>query len=111
MKTTLRLFSAFLLVLASGCVSTSNSVRITEPTVVDASCGQCHFGLAGKQGCDLAVRIDGKSYFVDGFKMDQFGDTHADDGMCKVIRKARVTGEIRKNRFAASSFELLPAAN
>ena len=31
---------------------------------VEVSCGQCKFGLKEK-GCDLAVRIDGKAYFVD----------------------------------------------
>ena len=28
--------------------------------VVEASCGQCNFGLKGKGGCDLAVKIDGQ---------------------------------------------------
>ena len=30
-----------------------------KPQVVEASCGQCQFGMKGKAGCDLAVRIDG----------------------------------------------------
>ena len=32
---------------------------------VEASCGECNFGLPGNN-CDLAVKIDGKAYFVDG---------------------------------------------
>lgn len=84
-------------------------VKVEKPTVVEAGCGQCLLGLKGeKKGCDLAVRIDGKSYFVDGFKMDDLGDAHANDGMCKTVRQAEVTGEIMNGRFIASSFKLLP---
>ena len=76
--------------------------------VVEASCGQCNFKLPGK-GCSLAVRIDGKAYFVDGTGIDEHGDAHAKDGFCKAIRKAEVKGKIIGNRFQASSFKLLPA--
>lgn len=75
--------------------------------VVDASCGQCKLGLKGKS-CDLAVRIDGKAYFVDGSDIDSHGDAHADDGFCNKIRKAKVQGEIVDNRFKATYFQLLP---
>ena len=74
--------------------------------VVEASCGQCQFGLEGKS-CDLAVKIDGKSYFVDGSDIDDHGDAHAKDGFCQKVRKAMVSGEIAGNRFKASSFKLL----
>jgi hypothetical protein len=30
-------------------------------------------------GCELAVRIDGKPYFVDGTSLDSHGDAHAND--------------------------------
>jgi hypothetical protein len=59
-------------------------------------------------GCDLAVRIDGKSYFVDGTSIDSHGDAHANDGFCAAIRKAEVVGSIVDNRFKATSFKLLP---
>lgn len=99
------------LVMATGCSTTGNhhTVRtITEPTVVEAACGQCLFGKKGK-GCDLAIRIEGQSYFVDGVNLDTLGDAHAKDGMCNMIRRAKVTGEIRNQRFAATSFVMLPA--
>lgn len=82
--------------------------QIIKNQVVEASCGQCKFAMKDKKGCDLAVRIDGKSYFVDGTKLDEHGDAHADDGFCNTIRKAKVTGVIENNRFTASSFTLLP---
>lgn len=75
--------------------------------VVEASCGQCKFKLPGKS-CDLAVRIDGKAYFVDGTKIDDHGDAHAEDGFCEAIRKAEVQGEVVNGRFKATYFKLLP---
>jgi hypothetical protein len=91
-------------------VSQTNMVDTTKPIkVVEVSCGQCQFKMAGN-GCNLAVRIKGKkgkSYFVDGTSIDEHGDAHADDGFCKVIRKAEVQGKIVKNRFVATYFKLL----
>lgn len=75
--------------------------------VVEASCGECQFGMKGKD-CDLAVRIDGKAYFVDGTSIDDHGDAHAADGFCEAIRKAEVQGEIVNGRFVATYFKLLP---
>jgi hypothetical protein len=75
--------------------------------IVEASCGQCQFKMKG-HGCDLAVRIDGKSYFLDGTSIDSHGDAHAGDGFCATIRKAEVVGSIVDNRFKATSFKLLP---
>ena len=74
---------------------------------VEAACGQCQFGMKAS-GCDLAVRIDGKSYFVDGTDIHKHGDAHAADGFCSVIRKAEVVGMVKDERFVASSFKLLP---
>lgn len=74
--------------------------------VVEAACGQCQFGLRGK-GCDLAVRIDGKAYYVDGTKIDEHGDAHADDGFCNAVRKAEVQGSLVDDRFKVTYFKLL----
>lgn len=114
MKTMLSLIPVVGLIFLSACASGPATSRATgkveKPMVVEAGCGQCLLGLKGeKKGCDLAVRIDGKSYFVDGFKMSDFGDAHADDGMCNATHQAKVTGEIVNGRFVASSFKLLPA--
>ena len=74
--------------------------------VVETACGECQFKLAGK-GCDLAVRIDGKAYFVDGTDIDSHGDAHAEDGFCKAVRKAEVQGNLANNRFKVTYFKLL----
>ena len=78
-----------------------------KPIIVEASCGECNFGLKGKS-CDLAVRINGKAYFVDGTSIDEHGDAHSKDGFCQAIRKAEVKGKIVKGRFKATYFKLLP---
>jgi hypothetical protein len=78
-----------------------------KPQIVEASCGQCQFGMEG-HGCELAVRIDGKSYFVDGSSIDSHGDAHAKDGFCAAIRKAEVVGKVVDNKFKVTSFKLLP---
>ena len=75
--------------------------------IVEASCGQCQFGMKG-HGCDLAVRIDGKSYFVEGTHIDKHGDAHAEDGFCETIRKAEVVGTIKDSTFVVTHFKLLP---
>ncbi len=90
---------------------TDKKINVPDPTkkimTVEASCGQCKFQLKGK-GCNLAVRFEGKAYFVDGTSIDEHGDAHADDGFCLAIRKAEVQGSIVNNRFVATYFKLLP---
>jgi Family of unknown function (DUF6370) len=73
--------------------------------VVETACGECQFKLAGK-GCDLAVRIDGKAYFVDGTDIDSHGDAHAKDGFCNAVRKAEVQGNLVNDRFKITYFKL-----
>jgi predicted aldo/keto reductase-like oxidoreductase len=105
-------------ILALVCISImSNAQSIAVPVAekvnsklnrkVEASCGECKFGMQGT-GCALAVRINGKSYLVDKpYKLDSFGDAHAQDGMCNMIRYAEVKGDIKGNKFVATSFKLL----
>lgn len=89
-------------------VNAQNKKEESKTQIVEASCGQCQFGMTSKKGCDLAVRIDGKSYFVDGSDIHSHGDAHSKDGFCNAIRKAEVNGTIVDNRFKATSFKLLP---
>ncbi len=84
MKTLILAFICFSLVACSGdtpqtdntntdataAANTDNPISEAEnaPAIelsqkmVEASCGQCNFGLAGNS-CDLAIRVDGKAYF------------------------------------------------
>lgn len=74
--------------------------------IVEASCGICQFSMDGNS-CDLAVRIDGKSYYVEGAKMNDHGDAHSAHGMCNEVRQAKVTGMVVNDKFVATSFELI----
>ena len=90
------------------CTTYAQENKKTTSKVVEVSCGQCKFAMTDKKGCDLAVRIDGKSYFVEGTTIDEHGDAHANDGFCSAIRKAEVVGEIKDNKFVVTYFKLLP---
>lgn len=95
------------LVGCSPAKETSVTVKHAQYQTVEAACGECQFEMEGS-GCDLAVRIDGVAYFVDGTEIDDHGDAHAEDGFCNAIGHARVKGELIDGRFHATEFELVP---
>jgi len=100
------------LLFVSSVLGQKTDLRVATPDpnkkiqVVETACGQCQFKLIGK-GCDLAVRMDGKAFFVDGTDIDSHGDAHAKDGFCNAVRKAEVQGELMNNRFKVTYFKLL----
>jgi hypothetical protein len=102
------ILAAFLFVATT--ISAQDKKETSKTQIVETACGQCQFDMEGF-GCDLAVRIDGKPYFVDGTSIDSHGDAHAEDGFCAAIRKAKVVGEIKDERFVVSEFKLLPEEN
>jgi len=97
--------------IASNAQSKQPDISKPDPTkkiqTVELSCGECKFKMKGKS-CDLAVRIKGKSYFIDGANIDAFGDAHGKMGFCNAIRKAEVQGEVVNDRFVATYINLLP---
>ncbi len=74
--------------------------------MAEAACGQCQFKMKG-EGCTLAVKMNGKFYFVDKAGIDDFGDAHAETGFCNTIRKASVQGKVVNKKFVPSYFKLL----
>lgn len=75
--------------------------------IAEISCGQCKFELQG-DGCDLAVKIKDKTYYVEGFGIDDFGDAHDENtGFCNVVRKGKIKGFVRDGKFVASSITLV----
>jgi len=109
-------FSSILcLLFISTAIGQKSDPKVATPDpnkktqVVETACGECQFKLAGK-GCDLAVRIDGKAYFVDGTDIDSHGDAHAKDGFCNAVRKAEVQGNLVSDRFKVTYFKLLKEA-
>lgn len=100
MKKALTILSLFLIF---SCTEKKGKTIIAE-----VSCGQCQFDLKTQKGCDLAIRIDNKAYFVDGAHIDDFGDAHDEEtGFCEAIRKAEVIGKLEGNRYQVTSIKLI----
>ena len=110
MKKLFSLVSVCFVTSAVFCQGTEEKISTPDPgkkiQIVEVACGECMLGLQGK-GCDLAIRIDGRSYFVDGTKIDSHGDAHAKEGFCNAISKAEVQGEIVGDRFNVTYFKLV----
>jgi hypothetical protein len=73
---------------------------------LEASCGTCNFEMKGK-GCFLAVKYEGKAYAVEGTGLDDHGDAHEEKGFCMAVRKAKVQGSLKGDKFVVTYFELL----
>jgi hypothetical protein len=69
-KMILILVSCIAMTYISAQIKKDSTINFIKPTIVDAACGQCQFGLETQRGCDLAIRIDSVAYFVDGSKID-----------------------------------------
>jgi len=108
MKTLITILSVVLFSFSANAQSESKTNDPSLVQVVEASCGQCNFGLTSKKGCDLAIKLDGKAYWVDGTDIHSHGDAHGKEGFCNTVRKAEVAGEVIDGRFKASHFKLLP---
>ena len=110
MKLLLSLFFICLASSAAFCQSSEGNISTPDSNktiqIVEVACGECKLGLQGK-GCDLAIRIDGKSYFVDGTEIDSHGDAHEKKGFCNAISKAEVQGEVVGGRFKVTYFKLI----
>ena len=99
-----------LLITVSLLTQALQAQKKIKQKIVEASCAQCKFQVKEPQGCDLAIRVKGKIYFVEGTNLDAHGDAHEEDGFCNAIRQAKVTGTIKGNRIQVSQFNLQPVA-
>ncbi len=103
----LSLFLAQISIAQNNQVYSTKIDKTKKLLFADAACGECQFKMKGK-GCNLAVRINGKDYFVDGTSIDDHGDAHSDEGFCNSIRKAQIQGDTSNNRFKVTYFKLMP---
>ena len=112
MKTLITIVSVILLSFTATAQSAADAQKIDPLAImeVEASCGQCNFGLTSEKGCDLAIKLNGKAYWVDGTDIHSHGDAHGKGGFCTTVRKAEIAGEIVDGRFKATHFVLLPIA-
>lgn len=100
----LLIISALALLASCGSLNKSQEPLTGEYTV---ACGMCKLDMTG-DACELAIVVDGKSYYVEGTSIHDHGDPDAEDGMCSIKRKAQVTGQIKHGVFVSESFTLLP---
>lgn len=97
----------FLVLMLMFSASVFAQKKVVNQTV-DAACGMCQFKQKSDKGCAMAVKIDGKLYYVEGIDKKEFGDAHAHDGYCNEMKKAVVSGEVKKGKFYATSFKYVP---
>jgi len=103
-------YTMLLTLMILGCGNKEvETVDASQTQILEVACGECMFGLPGDD-CDLAVRVDGKAYFVKGTHIDDHGDAHAGEGFCNAIRRAEVKGELINNIFQVTEFKLLAEA-
>jgi hypothetical protein len=101
----------FLFFLASfGAAAQSKpagKLDVSKPVLVlETSCGTCNFDMPGKE-CFLALKYEGKAYAVEGTGLDDHGDAHEEKGFCMAVRKAKVQGSLKGDKFVVTYFELL----
>lgn len=85
-------------------------VKLAVSKDAEAGCGLCIYQMKEAKGCEMAVKIDGKTYMVEGKTMEDLGDPHAPDGLCNVARPVHVEGHIEGDRFIATKIELKPGS-
>lgn len=108
MKFILTAFISFFMLLSAA--QAQSKTKTLKNKSVEASCAQCQFKVKEPRGCDLAIRLNGNVYFVDGTNLDAHGDAHEEGGFCNAIRQANVSGKIQGDRIRITQFELKPLA-
>lgn len=108
------LICSLVLTLSASAQSTKPKTDTPNPSqktdTLEAACGMCQLGLKGDD-CALAVRVNGKAYYVDGTHIDSHGDAHAKDGFCNMVRKAEVQGALAGDKYKVTYFKLLRASS
>jgi hypothetical protein len=80
--------------------NTPAAAKTINNQVVEVGCGSCIYSMSGVKGCQLAVKIDGKSYLVTGA---DHVDAHK---YCSAAKQATVSGRIEGDKFVATKFEV-----
>lgn len=88
-----------------GCTSSTEptgdqSAVELQTTSVEAACASCIYKMEGVEDCELAVKIDGKTYLVSGVEVDAH-----ESGLCEAPKPAVISGKIEDGQFTATSFE------
>lgn len=106
MKKTLNLLLGLsLATLLGGCGSEATPPKAE---ILKASCGMCQLNQRDQRGCIINVVHKGEVLPLVGGPKLTMEEMHAPGGFCVTIRKAKVIGKVKDDRFIASSWELLP---
>ena len=81
-----------------------NSMKVNM--IVDSSCGKCQFGDKTNKECMLAVKINSENYYNNDADSRIFDSKAKDNELCKVIKKAHITGELADESFYLYTFKL-----
>jgi hypothetical protein len=96
------------LTLLSGCGDdTPQASRNVDLKAAQVACGTCKFDMNGS-GCDAAIKVDGKAYWLDGMEVQGHHDMHKPGGICLTVRTADVKGTITGDRLTATQLALQP---
>ena len=91
-----------LLVGLTGCGPAADSASAVGSQKLSAGCGMCIYKMPGVEGCETAVKVDGKPDLVTGAKTDAMAP-----GLCGGEKTAEVTGKVEGDKFVATSFKLV----
>ena len=69
----------------------------------EAGCAACVYHMEGAQGCQLAVLVDGKHYYVSGVDMPGH-----ESGLCDGPQRTLLVGKVEGDRFVATSLAMKP---
>ena len=73
---------------------------------VIASCNKCNLGIKKDRRCSMGIKVADQVYSVKGHQ-DDHSSAHDNDGICKALRIAYVSGKIKKDKFYADYFSLM----
>ncbi len=85
---------------ASGNTDTATA----ETKTYEVGCGGCIFEMADAEGCEAAVKVDGKAYRIEGVEIPAHKI-----GLCSGSAEADMAGEVQDGIFVATSFALTGA--
>ncbi len=79
-----------------GAAKAAAAIKKVSAAPAAVGCSMCVFHVEGAKKCELAVKLDGKTYIVDGAKV-------AGHEWCEKPLDAVVTGSVEGNRFVATT--------
>ena len=106
----------FLLIAAFGSLAILGCEKSSAPTVdpakpptpgvpvsmtAEIACAHCQYKAPGVTACAPGVKIDGKTYVLEGSTVDVMKE-----GLCTATKQATVEGKIEGNKFVASKVDI-----